>query len=220
MDRFIIEQRTGKRPPVKTIYLVRHGESTHNARSFASEGAGIDDERYIDAQLTTLGKAQARSLTPKLKELDINLVVCSPMTRATQTCLIACDGTGLPLPVVSPLCTERLAYSCDIGSPVSELRRRFPNLDYGLVTRGEAWWWLPDKSGEQSQSRSLALLKKHPSTNSEPRTDFNIRMNDFRVWLLQRPEKRIIVFAHGVFLKSLMNANVMFGNGELRRWRL
>lgn len=224
MDRYMIQARTGERPPVKTVYLVRHGQSTHNAHALAAQGADLNDPRYIDAPLTALGEAQARALAPELRAaaLPIELVVTSPLIRATQTCLLACAASGLPNPVVSPLCAEYLAFSGDIGSPVDHLQRVFPALDYALVPQG-AWWWSPDDAPEKSQAASLALLRKHPVgayKDCEPKAAFLKRVNDFRVWLLERPEKTIIVFAHGVFLTHLVDDGTRFRNAEVKKWKL
>lgn len=231
MDRFLTEKNTGTRPAVKTVYLVRHGQSTHNAQYFATVGADANDARYLDSPLTPVGESQARAISSRVKELNIELVVSSPMTRATQTCMLACAGSGLPLPIVHPLCTERLAYSGDIGSPVSELRRRFPALDYGLLGRNEVWWWSPLEAEQRSQARSVELLNSQPVGSyrvCEPQSDYKQRVNDFRVWLLERPESRIIVFSHGVFLTSLLSDAggvssrfaPRFGNAEIRRLKI
>lgn len=216
MNGFSIDRRPVWQPPLKTIYLVRHGQSIYNARALESD-AGLD-ERYVDAPLTPLGESQASSLSAKLKYLDVDLVVCSPMTLATQFCLLACAGSKLPDPVVNPLCRGRLTFSCDIESPLTVLRRRFPYVDYGLVRQGEAWWYVPETSGKRSQHRSLALLRSNPDGNSEPRSVFNKRVNEFREWLASRPEKRILVIAHKVVINTLTNLTI--ANGEVKEWKL
>ena len=55
----------------KIIYFVRHGQSTGNIDHSSS---------ILDAPLTELGKSQASFV-----ELDVDLVVCSPMRRALET---------------------------------------------------------------------------------------------------------------------------------------
>lgn len=225
MDRYLIESRTGRRPPVKTVYLVRHGESTHNAHSLQRLGAGLNDSRYLDAPLTELGIQQARNLTPEIPGLQPELVVTSPLTRATQTCLYAIESLPRPTQlVVHPLCIERLAYACDIGSPVGELQQRFPMLDYGRVRPKECWWWKPHGVTRWGQMDSLKLLWRHEPgayKDVEPADTLKKRVDDFRMWLLERPEKKIVVFAHGVFLTTLMGEGAArFRNGELRKWIL
>ena len=55
----------------KTIYFVRHGQSTGNIDHSSS---------ILDAPLTEHGKLQASFV-----ELDVDLIVCSPMRRALET---------------------------------------------------------------------------------------------------------------------------------------
>lgn len=67
---------------------------------------------------------------------------------------------------------------------------------------------------------SLKLLWKYQGSNRgmEPKDHFMKRVNDFRLWLLQRPETTIIVFSHGVFLMHLMGDRTPgFENGEIRK---
>lgn len=219
MDRFILEQRLGTKIPPKIIYLVRHGQSTHNAHLFAEEGADLNDSRYIDAALTSRGEYQARDLLPELERLDPDLLVCSPLSRAIQTCLLACQRISKPL-IVNPLCAERVAYACDIGRPVEVLRNDFPDLNYELVQPPEAWWWMPEELEDRTTTGSLALLKKHPVgayKDCEPLGSLQKRATEFRQWLLQRPEQKIAVFAHGVFLTMFLGDNsIRLRNGELK----
>lgn len=225
MDRFLVANRTGKRPPSKTIFLVRHGESTHNAHSLQRHGADLNDVRYLDAPLTQQGVQQARSIAPEIPGLHAELVVTSPLTRASQTCLYAIEHMPRPTQLlVHPLCIERLAYACDIGSPVSELEKRFPMLDYGRVRPKDAWWWTPPSTIRWGQMDSLMLLRRYPPgayKDVEPTEAFRKRADDFRLWLLERPEKRIVVFAHGIFLTTLMGeGSERFRNAEIKKWIL
>ncbi|GAX27642.1 hypothetical protein FisN_13Hh267 [Fistulifera solaris] len=66
----------------RTVYLIRHGQSKGQV---ASEDDRRFDESLTDCGLTDLGKEQAANIL--LSEID--LIVCSPLTRALQTALIA-----------------------------------------------------------------------------------------------------------------------------------
>lgn len=221
MDRHLLERRLGRKIPRKTLYLVRHGQSTHNAHCFAAEGADLNSSRYVDAPLTSLGESQARELADEMHRINPQVVVSSPLTRATQTCLLASRRIPDTPHVVHPLCAERLAYSCDIGRPVAELQAQFPRVDYGLVKPAEAWWWMPEGLEERTGGASLELLRKHEAgayRDCEPAGVFAKRANDFRVWLLERPETKIAVFAHGVFLTQFLgDRTVRFRNCEVRK---
>jgi broad specificity phosphatase PhoE len=68
----------------RTVYLIRHGQSKGQV---ASEHDRRFDESLTDCGLTDLGKEQAANIANLLSEID--LVICSPLTRALQTALIA-----------------------------------------------------------------------------------------------------------------------------------
>lgn len=219
MDRFLLEQRLGRKIPHKTIYLIRHGQSTHNSHCFVNEGADLNDSRYIDAALTPLGESQARELAPQLQHLNPDLLVCSPLSRAIQTCLLACQQISKPILVVRE-CAERVAFSCDIGRSVELLQKDFPQPNYEFVQPPEAWWWMPQDLNDRTTEGLLTLLRKHPVGAykvCEPMESLQKRVNAFRSWLLERPEKKIAVFAHGVFLTKFLGDNsIRLKNGELR----
>jgi len=75
--------RTGR----KTVYLVRHGESTWNAQH--SGPGSFEEPNMYDAPLTDLGKKQAKSLGVEFSKIPRDaLWITSPLTRAMQTCII------------------------------------------------------------------------------------------------------------------------------------
>jgi len=77
--------------PVKRVILVRHGESMGQA----ARSKGWDrqtDRRLLDCRLTFKGVSQALALRKLLQPKDVDsiqLVVCSPLTRALETALLA-----------------------------------------------------------------------------------------------------------------------------------
>lgn len=215
-----MQQQFNTKIPPKTIHLVRHGQSLHNAHYHMQSGADMNDARYIDAPLTPLGESQAHSIAPIIANVNPDLFVCSPLTRATQTLLHARSNLRAPI-AVTPLCSERVAYSCDIGNPVSLLRNRFPGLDYSQVPNPEEWWWMPPELKDRTSMGHLKLMRKDPPgacQHAESREELARRASQFRTWLLHRPETNIAVFAHGVFLTMLVgDPNVRFRNCEIKK---
>lgn len=222
MDRYVAGWKAGGAPPPPTtVFVIRHGESTHNAQAF--HPADINDGAYIDADLTARGRAQAAALQDTLLALAPDLVVASPMTRALRTCLLACARLpdAAPRVAVRAACAERVAYSCDIGSPVAELQARFPRVDFGSVPGPGAWWWTGGAPGVGSARESLAALRDG-ERGVEPTAALRARVAGFRRWLVERPERRIVVFAHGVFLRHLVapsprELGAHFNNCEVRK---
>jgi uncharacterized phosphatase len=70
------------------IYMVRHGQSKDNAHKLVSGDR--------ETELTELGKRQAKQAGKKAKDLDIDVIICSPLARAQQTAKIIADELDIP----------------------------------------------------------------------------------------------------------------------------
>lgn len=226
MDRFILQSKRGEPISKKTVYLVRHGESLHNAQSLRWKGADYNSPLYIDSPLTPTGEKQARGISHRVRDMNVELIVTSPMTRAIQTMLLATrEMSPTPAIMVNKLCCERLGASCDIGSSADVLQHRFPQLDFSDLQPRNAWWWTATNESPRptNATESLDLLTRssldHATIGDEPSDFLFSRVNEFRNWLLSRPEKRIVVFAHGVFLYWLSEPSNPgnFYNCEIRK---
>jgi broad specificity phosphatase PhoE len=115
------------------MLLIRHGQSEFNVVfSKTRVDPGIPDPR-----LTELGRAQALEAAGAIAGHGVRRLIASPYTRAIETARIIAGRLGLPIEI-DPLVGERAAYFCDIGSPPSELQRRFPDLDFAHLD--DPWW--------------------------------------------------------------------------------
>ena len=65
------------------VFIVRHGQIPSNVQ-----------KRYpaVDEELTELGKQQALELREKIKDMEFDLIICSPLKRAKQTAQIINAG--------------------------------------------------------------------------------------------------------------------------------
>jgi broad specificity phosphatase PhoE len=165
----------------KTLYLIRHGQSLAN-RDYDESSS------YRDAGLTEQGIAQARALQKQLEELQLDLVVVSPLTRALQTCQNALppsySGPILVLSEIAEICSSY--YSC--GQKRSVIQPKFPDsFDWSNISMDEIWWWRYDQ--------------KHSSESNEYQSK---RIEQFRRFIHERPEKRIAVFSHGDYLYEFL----------------
>jgi probable phosphoglycerate mutase len=79
-----------------TLYLLRHGESTANARQIIAS-------QHLDAALSPDGVRQAGAMASRLALAPISTVYASPLLRARQTAEIVCRDLA-----VEPLFTEDL----------------------------------------------------------------------------------------------------------------
>lgn len=73
---------------MKTVYLVRHGESVENA-----------EERYIgdDAPLTAVGVRQANYVAERFASIPFDIVLTSTMERAKETGRAIAERSGKPI---------------------------------------------------------------------------------------------------------------------------
>ncbi|MBI1778372.1 MAG: histidine phosphatase family protein [Proteobacteria bacterium] len=183
---------------MKTIHLIRHGQSTFNA-AFAETGA---DPLHRDARLTPLGHAQVAAQRQAYAGLGHELIVTSPLTRAIETTLGLFGGTGAPIQVEA-LHREKQTDSCDVGRSPSILEAEFPSLRFGHL--GDPWW-----HDEDHDHRGIPI---------EPDSRFAERVQRFRAWIEARPERVITAVGHGTFFRILTGGRP-FANCELFTFEL
>jgi len=169
--------------------------------------------KYMDALLTSYGEEQAESLQERTKFLDPEVLVVSPLRRATQTGVIAfADHVRRGLKVSAmELCHEVAGkHTCDRRKCRSDLAQEFPEVDYSLVVDEDDPFWGDGLTRETDESLAL-------------------RGADFMRWIRDRPERSIAVATHSQFLFTLFNTvlcvdkeqdRTWFGTGEMRTMRL
>ena len=105
---------------MKTIYLIRHAQSTG---------------QQPDGDLTELGKQQAQDLIARLSAIGPDGAYSSPYLRALDTIRPYCDSAGLDIQT-DPDLAERQLKSFDLWLPFDELmhhlRLSFENWDYKM----------------------------------------------------------------------------------------
>eukprot|EP00928_Gymnodinium_smaydae_P092304 TRINITY_DN76155_c0_g1_i1.p1 TRINITY_DN76155_c0_g1~~TRINITY_DN76155_c0_g1_i1.p1 ORF type:complete len:258 (+),score=40.03 TRINITY_DN76155_c0_g1_i1:62-835(+) len=207
----------------KKIHFIRHGEGFHNVAQKEwranpewdgkSEPYTADNDptgRYTDALLTDEGERQARELQERTANLQPELLIVSPMRRATQTGLIAFEQhvAAAKLPTMAQeLCHERAgAHTCDKRLSRTELKALFPAVDYSLLESEDDPYW-----GDGVTRESPFALAGRGAR--------------FVEWLMARPERHIAVAAHSAWLLGMMNAvlecnddatRTFFATGEMR----
>jgi glucosyl-3-phosphoglycerate phosphatase len=170
------------------MILLRHGQSEFNVRfSVAKIDPGI-----ADPPLTELGHDQARQAATALAGSAVARIVCSPYTRALQTASVVASRLGVPI-LVNPMVRERYAFSCDIGTPRTELAFAWPKLDFSHLD--EIWW----------------------PTQEEPHAEAGGRAARFRDEMAALPDWRdTLVVSHWGFILALTGTRAQ--NGELLRF--
>lgn len=180
---------------MKPVILIRHGQSTFNLHY---ERTG-EDPGHIDARLTPLGEQQALAARALLADDPVDLVVCSPLTRALQTAHLIFGERDVPIHVTCQH-RERLESSCDVGRAPALLREDFPHLAFEHLD--DPWWHhIP------GDDRPFVV---------EPVELFEDRVASFRAWLAAHEAERIAVVGHGTFFHAL--AGQWLRNCEVLRW--
>lgn len=94
-----------------------------------------------------------------MKDIDVDLIIVSPMRRALATCFRVFDGHKSLAPViVDPIFREIVESSCDIGSRLRESMKDYPNFDYSLAKNIDHWY-IDTLSNEEQKMRLLQKLK-------------------------------------------------------------
>lgn len=168
-----------------------------------------------DPPLTALGLEDAKRLRPLAAKLTPQLLVVSPLRRATETILVGFDAaiqeahgihrsgdspivhTPTVLPIVATeLCREQIGvHVCDQRFPVKGLQAEFPMVDYSqVVNQNEDELW--------------------QATRRETYPEMAYRAYAFLEWLRARPETNIVVGTHSAFLMCLYNVVLDCGTDE------
>lgn len=141
------------------MILLRHGQSEFNVHITATRR----DPGIADPRLTEYGHAQAEQAAQALRRERIGRIVVSPYSRALQTAEPVARALGVPV-VVTPLVRERYGYACDIGTPRTELRQRWPDHDFAGI---EERWWPDDDESADSVIARAARFRTHMAARDD-----------------------------------------------------
>ena len=236
-QRFELQTRGDSVPSgTKRLYLLRHGEGEHNVWRATEQRAGRTPtaKRHNHGQfpaalhdplLTVKGRDEATSAAAvacKLPRPD--LLVTSPLRRATETCLTAfADAVSAGVPVVAhELCRESF-HGTDPSIYDSRLSRdklavAYPHVDFTshVLAPSEAFddplWW--------QCASPFGLCGPHGVDEAAIAES----AYQFLLWLMARPEDTIAVASHANFLLALYHGCLngvpatpqVFHTGELR----
>jgi len=132
------------------MILMRHAETVFNVVF----GATRRDPGVEDPPLTPRGRDQARAAAAALAGEGARRIVVSPYSRALETADILAGTLGLPV-TVEPLVRERMKFVCDIGTPASVLRRRWPHFAFEALD--EIWWAGEEEPQELLDARTRSF---------------------------------------------------------------
>ncbi|KAK3273442.1 hypothetical protein CYMTET_18315 [Cymbomonas tetramitiformis] len=185
----------------KTVYLIRHGQSTFNAEYAKTEV----DPFLFDAPLSQLGEVQVAELANsweqrKGREALPEIVFASPLTRALQTAAGGLAPLGVEVRV-EPLLREHLTDSCDIGRTPVELAKEFPALSFSHLD--EIWWYIDPEADEPLSTVKACQDVFIKYGYMEPLRVLEARLDSLIDMLAARPECTIALVGHGDFMNAL-----------------
>ena len=92
-----------------------------------------------------MAKKQALTIQQKIQDLNAEVAITSPLSRAIETCLLTYGNQN----VVAPhLCREIGESLCDIGSLKEDLVKKYPTVDFSSVP-SKVWWYVDEKLKSQ-----------------------------------------------------------------------
>lgn len=195
----------------KVVHFVRHGQATHNVRAEVRRSEGCSMEEFLatmkeddqlDADLTEIGRAQARARARPWE--GVELVVCSPLSRAIETATLV-FGDRLPFVAYEGLREWNGLLINGQRRPTAQLVSRFAHVDFSLIPpTDETWSAEALEPADAVASRGLAFLE----------------------WLACREEGQIAVVAHGGIFAAMFESPLVddvahylsprFGNCDVR----
>lgn len=153
----------------------------------SEDNAGTYLVQGPETPLTKLGHEQARFIAERASKLEFDVVIASPMQRAQQTAGHIVERTGKPL-VTEALISERSMPTSVIGKPADD-----PQVATLMARREES---MVDPSIRVEDAENFS--------------DLSARAGKALEYLAARPEKKILVVSHGIFLRTIV-ARIIFG---------
>jgi broad specificity phosphatase PhoE len=194
----------------KLIHFVRHGQGYHNLLGDVSRRYGAQFSEtgeyevaikeqcpYMlpaiqDPPLTSVGREDSQKLRVVATTIAPELLVVSPLRRATETILIGFHAAGMhgTVPIVAHEgCREQLGvFLCDKRSDIADYVEdgRYHRVDFSHI-----------------QSDSDTLWQE---TYRESMLEMAQRAEDLLLWLLrERPEREIVIGTHSAWLMAVFH---------------
>ncbi len=147
------------------MYFVRHGQSEFNVVYSIT----LQDPGVRDAPITRRGCAQAHGAARHLRDKRISRIICSPYARALQTAHVIADELNIQTMLAEPLAGERCLFSCDIGTPLRDLKQHWPRVDFSRVEKNE-WWPGMNESEEDMLQRVNTFIQLYGGASDDATT--------------------------------------------------
>jgi len=169
------------------VYLIRHGTTDWNKDEIFRGRA--------DCKLNDTGRAEAQALAGYFKDIPVEVIYSSPLSRAMETALVIARDKGLQV----------------IPDPA------FMDIDFG------AWQGRPLKDVKEKQAELYRAWRERPETITFPGGENLAQVRD-RAWgglervLQENPDKTALIVSHRVVTKVLICA--VLGVDDAHFWQI
>ena len=161
---------------MKTVYLVRHGETLSNIKKLWQDGSD---------ELSPAGFVQADVLAARIKNISVDMAISSTLTRAVQTAEQITKQTGL-------LFTQS-AFFAEATVPTSTVGYAYENDENNPVFKFFA--------ARDAQTDNPNFRYEDEETFNE----FISRIKEGLEYLNSLPVENILVVTHGTILRTLIS---------------
>lgn len=178
----------------KIVHLVRHAEGTHNLNEDESKLP-----THFDAKLTPRGVEQCNKLARHTPNLDVDIVIVSPLTRCLDTSRLSFPhlyNNGTPF-VANEDWRETVNFLCDCRSSTTVLKNNYPKVNFDQLIHEEDPIW----------SRYEKIFGSYTNHKSKRESDDpeSLHKRAHLAWksLLGRPERNIALVGHSAFFMHM-----------------
>lgn len=172
----------------KNIFLIRHGYALHN-KLYKEIGNRAFTE-YLDTPLLPEGERQAKEFGKRFHNINIDIVIVSPLTRTLDTCKWIFSEKvktkEIPFVVLDNLIEYPTGGNeiCNKRKPAVDLSS---NYDYDFSNIQNELFWPEEK---------------------ETKEQLSFRCEQLKEYIKELPYKNIAVVSHSSFLKYFMNGTL------------
>lgn len=171
----------------KVVYFVRHGQTELN-RAFVHQ--------YPDTLLSKKGKEQAFVVAQHFRDIDVDVILASPLERAQQTAQTIAEVKGMQVETCA-LFAELRRPRVLWGTSWMSLRSLWVMARLYLFAGKEDWHYTDEENLEEFHARARRALE----------------------YLADRPEERILVVTHRGFMAALAERIKLDGRDTVEQYR-
>lgn len=160
------------------VYLVRHGETNNNSRRVHQDGS---------AELSEVGIRQAKELSKRFQNIQIDKIISSPFERAKKTAEIISLSKNIDIEF-SDLFVERKRPSEIENQPADDESVLSIKNELDKNYNDTSWHYSDEENAEDIKNRALKALK----------------------FLENQREESVLVVTHGLIMRTILGV-MIFG---------